>query len=469
LYFNWPDSILAHQGFEEVLDPMTGLPLFRGPRLRMGFAAGQPNSVLPDHTGRANYYGHSVNRAARFMEAAAHAGQIVTDVGTARQLFRQWHAECALQDGAESAPSRAHSDAEVQPIIAADNRQDMPSDLAIMQMLASRSLSETTGHCRPSAARLPLSRLALRQQHQSSWLQQLQQSQLQSRDSRQLSQLQSRDSRQLQLVPQQLPPPQLQQLGVSLNSSVNREGGSASSPLPDVPTKHLLQHLSQLPSTPTGSFTRQQQQPLQLLRPLALPVESGGSFTRRQQQPGGMGSFTRPQVAASGNSFHRRQQQQLAAGPLNPWQQQQGTSMSASFSARRSAVAGSTAAAAAAVAARQPSGVVPSSHSFIMQVPPNWQSLGHWEVAEQVCASYLGTFSFKGSGVYDMVQILPYSLVGRQFPEEAPKGKGYRVMPAEGPVAGLEPVAFSIPPRLLAAREAFRAARKGNTATGGQE
>lgn len=460
MYFNWPDSILAHQGFEEVLDPMTGLPLFRGPRLRMGFAAGQPNSVLPDHTGRANYYGHSVNRAARFMEASAHAGQIVTDMDTARQLFRQWHAECALQDGAESAPSRAHSDAEVQPIIAADARQDLPSDLALMQMLASRSLSETTGHCRPSAARLPLSRLALRQQHQSSWLQQLQQ-----------SQLQSRDSRQLQLVPQQLPPPQLQQLGLSLNSSVNREGGSASSPLPEVPIEHVLQHLPQLPSTPSGAFTRQQQQPLQLLRPLALPAESGGSFTRRQLQPGGMGSFTRPQVAASGNSFNRRQQQQLAAGPLSPWQQQQGTSMSASFSARRNAVAGSgaAAAAAAAVAARQPSGVVQSSHSFIMQVPPNWQSLGHWEVAEQVCASYLGTFSFKGSGVYDMVQILPYSLVGRQFPEETPKGKGYRVIPAEGPVAGLEPVAFSIPPRLLAAREAFRAARKGNTATGGHE
>lgn len=62
MYVSWPSQLLTHPGCEEVIDPQTGLPLFRGPRLRMGLAEGQPNSVIPDHNGRANYYGGSVNR-----------------------------------------------------------------------------------------------------------------------------------------------------------------------------------------------------------------------------------------------------------------------------------------------------------------------------------------------------------------------------------------------------------------------
>jgi len=62
-----PASILADAAFAPVISAETRLPLFRGPRLRMGLAEGQPNSLLPDHAGRANYYGGSVNRAARFM------------------------------------------------------------------------------------------------------------------------------------------------------------------------------------------------------------------------------------------------------------------------------------------------------------------------------------------------------------------------------------------------------------------
>ncbi|WIA30200.1 hypothetical protein OEZ86_000292, partial [Tetradesmus obliquus] len=61
LYAHWPASVLSHPGFEQVLDPASGLPLFRGPRLRMGLAEGQPNSVVPDHNGRANYWGSCVN------------------------------------------------------------------------------------------------------------------------------------------------------------------------------------------------------------------------------------------------------------------------------------------------------------------------------------------------------------------------------------------------------------------------
>ena len=462
MFFNWPDSILSHPGFEEVLDPITHLPVFRGPRLRMGFAVGQPNSVLPDHTGRANYYGHSVNRAARFMEAAAHGGQIVTDVDTARALFKSWHRECVPYDGTESTPSRAHSDADVQPVL--DGRNDMPSDAALLQMLVARSQSETTGHCRPSAARMPLSRLALRQQQQSRWISQAQAVQA----------MQAPESRQQQLM---------QQSGSALLNSMGgtSKDGSFSSPLPEL---QLQQPGQQLPPSPRNAYQQRQ------TRPTALSIElSPSSFTRRQLMAGSGGSFTRQQQGVlgggSGGSFTRQQQGPLVGGSGGSFTRQQGsftrmhlqqpspaaaaglgypaqgTSMSASFSARRSA------AAAAAMSAQQQQQrrqqqhahlVQQSGVSFVMQVLPNWQSiLEDGEVVEAVSVTHLGTFSFKGSGVYDMVSILPAALVGRHFPEDAPKGKGYRVMMSEGPVAGIDPVLFGIPPRLVAARQAFLA------------
>ena len=35
----------------------------------MGVCEGNPRSVLPDHMGRADYHGASINQAARFMDA----------------------------------------------------------------------------------------------------------------------------------------------------------------------------------------------------------------------------------------------------------------------------------------------------------------------------------------------------------------------------------------------------------------
>jgi hypothetical protein len=137
--------------------------------------------------------------------------------------------------------------------------------------------------------------------------------------------------------------------------------------------------------------------------------------------------------------------------------------MGASFSAHRNAAASGAAAAGA-----QQHSVMQSGQSFLLQVPLDWQHNPEAaEVCESVSITHLGTFSFKGSGVYDMVSILPGSLVGRQFPEEAPKGKGHRVMVAEGPVAGIEPVTFSLPPRLVAARLAFKARQASGCETGG--
>jgi hypothetical protein len=135
--------------------------------------------------------------------------------------------------------------------------------------------------------------------------------------------------------------------------------------------------------------------------------------------------------------------------------------MGASFSTHRNAASSGGAAAGHTT-------VVQSGQSFSLQVPLDWQHNPEaGEVCESVSVTHLGTFSFKGSGVYDMVSILPGSLVGRQFPEEAPKGKGHRVMVAEGPVAGIEPVTFSLPPRLVAARLAFKARQASGCDTAG--
>ena len=37
----------------------------------MGLAEGVPGSILPDHMGRADYFGNVVNEAARIMDAGA--------------------------------------------------------------------------------------------------------------------------------------------------------------------------------------------------------------------------------------------------------------------------------------------------------------------------------------------------------------------------------------------------------------
>jgi hypothetical protein len=42
----------------------------------MGVCEGPPKSILPDHLGRADYHGASINQAARYMDAAAHGGQV---------------------------------------------------------------------------------------------------------------------------------------------------------------------------------------------------------------------------------------------------------------------------------------------------------------------------------------------------------------------------------------------------------
>ena len=40
----------------------------------MGVCEGVPGSIMPDHMGRADYHGASVNQAARFMDAGEDRG-----------------------------------------------------------------------------------------------------------------------------------------------------------------------------------------------------------------------------------------------------------------------------------------------------------------------------------------------------------------------------------------------------------
>lgn len=62
IYADWPSTALKHWATEPGFgtDP---LPIFRGPRLRMGVCRGIPASIAPDHLGRAEYRGAAVDRA----------------------------------------------------------------------------------------------------------------------------------------------------------------------------------------------------------------------------------------------------------------------------------------------------------------------------------------------------------------------------------------------------------------------
>ncbi|MCJ1427724.1 hypothetical protein MMC29_005629 [Sticta canariensis] len=68
-----------------------GLLIWYGPRVRMGMCEGSPTSVMPHTTsGRADYFGPFVNRAARYGNAAARGGQIMVPIVVAQALVEEW-------------------------------------------------------------------------------------------------------------------------------------------------------------------------------------------------------------------------------------------------------------------------------------------------------------------------------------------------------------------------------------------
>eukprot|EP00877_Chromochloris_zofingiensis_P010007 jgi/Chrzof1/525/Cz01g19010.t1 len=102
MYVQWPAALLSQKPFAAEYDAAGDL-VFRGPRLKMGVCEGQPNSILPDHLGRADYHGACINQAARYMDAAAHGGQVVCELDLQQRVFAKWLADSSHQIAATAA------------------------------------------------------------------------------------------------------------------------------------------------------------------------------------------------------------------------------------------------------------------------------------------------------------------------------------------------------------------------------
>ncbi len=71
----WPVALLAHPQAAEERGPQ-GRPLHRGLRVRMGVHLGEAECRVDERTGRADYFGRTVNVAARVADAG-HGGQVL--------------------------------------------------------------------------------------------------------------------------------------------------------------------------------------------------------------------------------------------------------------------------------------------------------------------------------------------------------------------------------------------------------
>ena len=79
IFAPWPETALRYWPEERGVGENEGVLLFRGPRIKIGIAAGHLRRIAADWTGRADVHGDSVNQAARFMDAAAWGGQIALE------------------------------------------------------------------------------------------------------------------------------------------------------------------------------------------------------------------------------------------------------------------------------------------------------------------------------------------------------------------------------------------------------
>ncbi|GLI69538.1 hypothetical protein VaNZ11_014183 [Volvox africanus] len=86
----WPEDLLNCEAAAVVLNPENNALLFRGLRCRVGIYAGAIDRVTPHaKTGRADYFGQPVNRAARLMTAAL-GGQVVLDQNLLDEVLEEW-------------------------------------------------------------------------------------------------------------------------------------------------------------------------------------------------------------------------------------------------------------------------------------------------------------------------------------------------------------------------------------------
>ncbi|KAK9843188.1 hypothetical protein WJX74_008421 [Apatococcus lobatus] len=88
-----------------VLDASCHL-LLSGPRVRMGIYNGVPARIQPHiTTGRADYFGKLVNRAARFCHAGAHGGQIAAPLDLVQSVISTW---CGIECPPLTHPPSTH-------------------------------------------------------------------------------------------------------------------------------------------------------------------------------------------------------------------------------------------------------------------------------------------------------------------------------------------------------------------------
>ena len=76
LHMPWPEDILSLAPFLPEQDA-AGRLLFRGPRVKVGVCSGTPKTILPDHLGRADYHGATINQAARWAAEASAASLLL--------------------------------------------------------------------------------------------------------------------------------------------------------------------------------------------------------------------------------------------------------------------------------------------------------------------------------------------------------------------------------------------------------
>ncbi|KAK9788833.1 hypothetical protein WJX73_006132 [Symbiochloris irregularis] len=83
---SWSTDILALPTCQLEIDA-SSLVIWNGPRICMGICEGEPSLVCPHSTsGRADYFGPVVNRAARFCMSACSGGQVVLPLPLAQKL-----------------------------------------------------------------------------------------------------------------------------------------------------------------------------------------------------------------------------------------------------------------------------------------------------------------------------------------------------------------------------------------------
>lgn len=64
---------------------------YRGPPVKIGIYQGNPNRVVPHSTtGRADYFGQIVNRAARYCHGAAQGGQVLCNYNDFKEVMTEW-------------------------------------------------------------------------------------------------------------------------------------------------------------------------------------------------------------------------------------------------------------------------------------------------------------------------------------------------------------------------------------------